>query len=171
MSLLYFPPAYHPPGYFPPGYFPTGSGVALPTSLLDAITTYWAAQGLDDSIARLRVHRVHANTPTPFVVIEDVREDVPGETRDNRPVEMWLTIWASGDLSTRVIARAIRGRFGDPDDDPPLAVPRAPFTWDGGSELSAEHVGTQSEVYRDPTKAGPIFRRRMQYRFWIEGRA
>lgn len=172
----YTPDIYAGGAYSGGPYFPTmAAGPVTPTatSLLGAIKDYWIANGLDDPVlgaGPLYAEGTPGSTPTPFVVIDRIDEVLPGITPDDKPVEMWLTVWHKSAEKARAAARLIEDHFGDPSEVPNV-IERDRLVWTVGSENFAER--DSSSPSRTPKKyleSAFAYLYRMHFRFWIKGR-
>lgn len=135
----------------------------MPASLLAALADHWTDAGLDDAVAPLYCDEAPAGATYPFVLIDHVEEVLPGETADDTPVEVWVSVHATGKAEARAIARlAVAALDCGPH--------RNPLAWDTGSERFNERNTSTPDLSPSRGPEGdPVYKFRLHYTWWISG--
>jgi hypothetical protein len=134
-----------------------------PADLLSAVVAYWADAGLDTAIGHLTTERAAPGATFPRVVVESIKEPLPGRSAEDRDVEITFAVQALTMESAQAGARALYAAL-DPRPS------RTPLAWAGGAETT--NVRNTTEVGLLPGK-GPggvyVYRAGIPYCFRISG--
>lgn len=146
-----------------------GPTPTTPPSLIKALDQYWTDAGLTSEIGPLCIEGAPSSSALPFVVVDGLREVLPGETPDDRPVEVYMTVYAKTAAAANAGGKLIEDHLGDPAVVPAV-IEREQLAWAAGYEKFAERQESRAELLPSLYMASRPFRYYIHYRFWISGR-
>lgn len=160
------------PGYFEFGYFNlafAGASGGAATDLLQAIYNYFESNslliaafpgGFFDGIAP-------NSAAMPCVELTAIDEAEPGETLEDRPIDVTFCIRAPDLTTAKSVGATLINQFDPPGTNSNST--RAPLSWTGGVELY--NVREPSKPYRRKglgQNSSPVWCYDIEYRFWVD---
>lgn len=109
------------------------------------------------------------NVLPPYLLIESYEEVQPGETLEDMPVNLTLSIVSLDLDQARTLSQAVRNAVDSPNINA-ASIRTQPFVWTGGSEQGV--MRNPSKPYRvkgaSKLTQGYVYREDIDYEFWVD---